>query len=199
MSDHCAAPKCNSDIFKGPYCHRHWKQVKRHGHLLERTQFEPNDIIDRGEYLEIVLFSRTGKQTGITLVDKNVWSTLGISKITLAPNGYVVFRDKQTGETTLLHRVITKCPKGMFVDHISRNRLDNRTSNLRICTPTENTYNKMCRGIMWDKKGKKWIARITHKGKEHRLGRFEDPQEAIKVRIAAERAILGEFAPRRDV
>ena len=49
-----------------------------------------------------------------------------------------------------MHREIMKTPPGMHTDHINRNPLDNRRSNLRICTPAENRRNNASKGISWD-------------------------------------------------
>lgn len=41
-----------------------------------------------------------------------------------------------------LHRFLTKPKRGMCVDHINHNGLDNRRLNLKVCTHAENTANK---------------------------------------------------------
>lgn len=46
------------------------------------------------------------------------------------------------GKTVYLHRVITNCPRGKLVDHLNGDGLDNRRSNLKICTHSENQLNR---------------------------------------------------------
>ena len=80
------------------------------------------------------------------------------------------------------------------VDHINRNRLANRKSNLRIVTRQENMLNKSdyknntsgVKGVKWNKKLEKWQVQISHNKKRIHLGVFTDLEEAKQVRKKAE-------------
>jgi len=77
-----------------------------------------------------------------------------------------------------------------LVDHKDRNGLNNNIDNLRDLSHSLNHLNADVRsdntsghtGVRWNKKAKKWIARIHHQGKEHHLGCFDTIEEAIKAR-----------------
>jgi hypothetical protein len=67
-----------------------------------------------------------------------------------------------------MHRMIMRPPKGMVVDHINGNGLDNRRCNLRICTRQENARNRRkhadgkSRFLGVYLRGKKWQAFVGH-------------------------------------
>lgn len=100
-----------------------------------------------------------------------------------------------------LHRFIMSAPQGMWVDHINGDGLDNRKSNLRVCTPAENLRNQrrptgrsVFKGISFDAVNKKWRATIRVSGKRVFLGRFLDERSAAMAYDAAALLHHGAFA-----
>lgn len=86
-------------------------------------------------------------------------------------------------------------PDGLFIDHINRNRTDNRIENLRLVTHKENMRNMSRRidnrtgitGVQWNKKMYKWTAHLNLWGeKQLYLGSYETKAEAVAARRAAE-------------
>lgn len=103
-----------------------------------------------------------------------------------------------------LHRYIMIINNSnLVVDHINRNPLDNRKSNLRICSYKENGFNKSIRvdntsgipGVSFHKINKKWRAKIKYNNLTIHLGYFEDINEALINRIVAEEILFGEYSP----
>jgi hypothetical protein len=102
-----------------------------------------------------------------------------------------------------MHRVILNEPDGLEVDHVNGNGLDNRRSNLRICTHDQNTRNRRSKksgtssrfiGVRWNKQSRKWIAAYETGGRERYLGSFDKEEDAARVRDKAVAREWGEFA-----
>jgi hypothetical protein len=101
-----------------------------------------------------------------------------------------------------MHREVMPAPKGMVVDHINHNTLDNRWVNLRPATKLQNMYNRSKRkntssrykGVHWHEYAKKWRAGIRVNGRDKALGYFESELEAAKAYDRAARKHQKEFA-----
>lgn len=113
--------------------------------------------------------------------------------------------DKTTKKSkrVLLSRFILNPVKGMVVDHINGDPLDNRRANLRVCSFKENQRNRTVlnknntsgfRGVSWDRFRNMWVAQLSFNRKHIYLGRYKDKKDARK---AVKMAILkrhGDYA-----
>lgn len=99
----------------------------------------------------------------------------------------------------LMHRLIVDCPRGLVVDHLNGDTLDNRQANLRICTRGENARNKghdapSMRGVQ--KRGDRWIARVTIGRRTMHVGTYDTLAEA---QAAAAQARRDRYGSRTDL
>lgn len=116
--------------------------------------------------------------------------------------GYII--GKLKGKNVSIHRLIMDFPKGFDVDHKhgEKSRHDNRKSNLRIATESQNCINKNiqsnntsgCTGVSFDKGKQRWRAEIWFQGKRIHLGWFKDFEDAVAVRKQAEEEYFGEWS-----
>ena len=99
-----------------------------------------------------------------------------------------------------MHRLMMSPPLGMQVDHIDGDGLNNRRSNLRLCTQTENLrYRQKHKNNRGRFKGVRnangiWAAFIHLDGADRWLGYFETDEDAAYAYDAAARDAFGEFA-----
>lgn len=85
-----------------------------------------------------------------------------------------------------------------IVDHINRDKTDNRISNLRLATRSENARNINRRrdntsgitGVNFLPKTNRWTAKLTINGWNHFLGSFATKEEAVAARLKAEKKML---------
>jgi len=88
------------------------------------------------------------------------------------------------------------------IDHIDGNSLNNKLSNLRLATPSENLRNRGkqknnksgYKGVYFNTQKNKWQAKINVHNKAYHLGYYDSPQEAGESYILASKELHGEFS-----
>lgn len=122
----------------------------------------------------------------------------------VSDNGYIfllVDNDKVLAHRLAWFYVYGVWPKNQ-IDHIDRNRASNALANLREATMSENAANGVLRsnnksgyrGVSWDKRRSKWVARIVKEYKQHVLGYFVSKEDAYAAYLSAAREKQGAFA-----
>lgn len=191
----CSVEGCNGKHLAKGYCSKHYAQVKKHGRILDRTIYDPNEIIEYEDYAEIIIYNKQCEEIARTLIDLDDVDKVREYKWSMNDNGYI------WNGKIYLHRFIMNPPDGMVIDHINHDRLDNRKENIRICTIRQNNMNKSFMsnntsgviGVNWNKRAKKWKSRINVNGNEIHLGYFDTKEDAIQARINAEIEYFGEY------
>lgn len=116
---------------------------------------------------------------------------------TLHHTGYKVVRINN--KEYKVHRLIWimfngDIPNKMFIDHIDRNKLNNKIENLRLATNQENNRNNSSNGFTWEPKRKVFRVGICIDGKKKYIGRYDTIIDARAAYLQARREHFGEFA-----
>lgn len=154
-----------------------------------------NDYEIRGDITAILIWN---KQVRL----ETIISTSSLDKVKEFPNVWSAIYSEKTksfyakGSTTVsrgkrincgIHRWIMGLPKGMVVDHINHDTLDNRIENLRVVTNSENMQNRKgatatsksgVRNVQWSKQDGKWKVCIRLHQKTHFFGFYHSVEEA---------------------
>ncbi len=144
------------------------------------------------------------------LVDKDYWFTINTGRWDVDLHGYVKRCFPVNGKIKVLkmHRLIMNAPNGVDVDHINRNRADNRKCNLRLATRSQNSLNRLkdCdnthgfKGIEpYGKNKNYWRASLGINGKRVRVNGFTNKIEAAIAYNFLAKHYFGQFALLNDV
>lgn len=176
-------PKCA--LKKRSRSKRKTTQSKRMS--LHHVSLPPDSVaipLTKGDYAII-------DKEDLNLVSSKTWHS---------SHGYAV----ASCDKTRMHRLIMGLTDtNLCVDHINHNKLDNRKSNLRVCTNAENvryqriwTKKKSSRykGVTFDKFGNRWLASIGYEGVIYNLGSFKNEVDAAKAYDEAAKKYHKEFA-----
>lgn len=150
----------------------------------------------------------SSNNSGKALIDKHVENDLKKYKWHVKKDGYM-YRNASTEElrkgmprSLSMHRQLMGFPEGKTIDHINHDKLDNRLSNLRIATYSENQANRRklgnssskYKGVRYHRRDGVWHAYVVVKGKQKHLGTFKEEKEAAQAYNKAAEKYFGEFA-----
>jgi hypothetical protein len=135
----------------------------------------------------------------VDLVRDYVWWS-DVKKNTAYAVTYIT-RKGRPRQRLSMHRLLCGAPPWLQVDHINRSGIDNRRSNLRPATRSENICNAKVpitnksghKGVSWCKRSNKWRAVITKDGKVYHLGYSPRPEDAALLYSAASSELHGNF------
>ena len=147
-------------------------------------------------------------QDKFTIVDDDDYPWLSSFKWSVSADGYAI-RNKKLGygknnkRFEYMHKTVMHCDGSIKqVDHINLDRLDNRKSNLRLCSMEQNRKNRKktknntsgFKGVYFHKDTEKWLAQIKSDKKHYHLGLFIDKVEAARAYDKAALRLHGEYA-----
>lgn len=201
----CSVENCHNKVMAKGLCSKHYSQLRRYGKIFKYSSRDKTNHIEILEdHAEIFLIDKNNEICAKALIDlddvdkvKNIkWHRSDLQRSTY----YCI---SNNSEWRRIHRLIMGVTdKDIVVDHINHNGLDNRKSNLRICTSGQNTCNCLTsknnksghKGVYWSKERKKWCAQISINNKTKGLGRYDTIEEAIEAHEKAAKEYYGEFA-----
>ena len=177
-------------------CQAHLHRVRKHYCSVEhRILSTLNKVEYRDNYVVIYVNHKDKQYECLVDIDdyKNKIKSLG-TKIFMYKNGYCYFRFSGCGQNRKkikLHRFLMNVvdDNTVIIDHINRNPLDNRKSNLRIANYKLNTYNaslfgnntSKVKGVSFNKAMQKWRGQVQVNGVRVYTHPYKSFEECCKV------------------
>jgi len=196
----CQAEGCEKKTHGRGLCDKHYRQKMVYGEVMARTKYTPNEFIVSGDICRITLYNPKHELIAEAIIDADDKDIAAQRKWHLNPTGYVAC--SKPNSDWLSRCVMAPVPDGYDVDHINHDKLDNRKSNLRFATRSQNLGNKLhspkslngFKGITWKGRDKKWVAQITKDYKHIYIGAFFDKRSAAEAYDKKALELFGEFA-----
>lgn len=194
--------QCGKVFFgAGTLCRKHSMQLSVYGHFLDsnpRSNCDPNEIILHNDYAEVITYDKYSNPNykflidleDVPIVSQYKWHASKSKK----DSDLIYLTNNKIGH---YHRFIMDAKSGQTIDHINMNTFDNRKSNLRIASQTEQNHNQHVRkGIKFDIKGidrhndktrkKRFMARFNINHKTYRSPWYFTYEEAVFARYLLE-------------
>jgi len=180
------------------YCPNHYHEMYNYGEIRNLNgRRKKNKYIIKGNTIE---FITTNDE--MAYIDKKHKYLLDCFYWGLNSQGYL--QTRAGNKLVRMHHALLGQPINLVIDHINRNKKDNREENLRICTQLNNSRNftlhknnsSGIRGVSKVKSTGKWRARISIRGKEINLGHYEKLEDAKKAREKGEEKYFKNYSPK---
>jgi uncharacterized protein with PIN domain len=181
--DNCSIEHCQSVSVHRGLCKRHLNQIYKFDEI-RITGFDKNDIEEKDDHAEVIC-KRKG-ETVYVLIDKEDISKVKYYKWHIDGGNYA--------SSSIIGRMsrflMNLNDRTKEVDHINRNRLDNRKINLRIVTRLGNMQNKSIYknnssgtpGVCYHKLTGKWYYLISYEGHTESSTLYDDKNIAFRRR-----------------
>jgi hypothetical protein len=147
--------------------------------------------MQEADYCRIPLVRRDDTVRAFAIVDPEDYDTLAGNRWHLSAQGYARRAVPGGRSVVAMHREILGLGRGdpRQGDHMNRDRLDNRRSNLRIATAGQNGQNRAAergsvsrfRGVSLFKRTGRWHAQTKVHGRRVHIGYFGDEVEAARA------------------
>lgn len=186
----CSVDKCNNPIFCKGYCTKHYAQIQHYGKIIN-TIYDKNEIIKHDDYAEIIVRNKQGAIKGKALIDLDDVDKCKRFKWGMYSNGYFYGNINKILRIRL-HRFVLGLDDWNInneVDHINRNRADNRKSNLRIVNRSDNNKNrnKSCSkavnmnndNVYFDKKRNRYYERYNYQKITYNTSYYKNRDDAL--------------------
>ena len=176
----CSVESCSFGVSARGMCSYHYKKWHKKQPKGSCSKREVSEIRIEGDTAHIEL-----TQGKFALIDvEDIYKVSGYVWHYMHP-GYAVYKEKGTRKTVLMHRVITNADDAAVIDHIDRNPLNNKKSNLRETSQLENIRNsKLCdnaKGVWFLERTGRWRAKLNYSMESVHLGYFDSEQEALEA------------------
>ena len=198
----CKATGCSRSLKSYGLCNKHARRYERYGRYDYTSIVDKRPAIIDGDIAKIPL--GVNAKNGYAIIDIKDKPLTDLHNWNLGSDGYPLTTPGKYGKCVRLHNyLMPNDNKRMSVDHINRNRLDNRRANLRLCSMFENSCNRSLpsnnttgfKGVRLSKSlTSPYIAIISLNGYEMYLGSFKTKEQAALAYDCAAIQLHGEFA-----
>ena len=178
----CVIAWCNNKPIWNNYCRKHYDEIRKYGKITNnRPRGKRNDYIICNNYAELIILDKEGLEIVRTKIDIEDVDKLKMYSFRYDKGHYI--KGVTNNKNIYLHRIVMDYNGNLEIDHINRNKLDNRKCNLRIVDRVMNANNierkKTC-GISKTKRKLKKPYQLKIKKKY--IGYYKTLEEAINAR-----------------